>query len=49
MEFFQYIKDIATKINPHTLFYREGVQYIHKPFVFKDRKKDEIRLLQYNI
>lgn len=49
MDILQTIKSIATKINPHTMFYKEGVQEIHKPFVFKNRKKDEIKLLQYNI
>ena len=37
MDILKSIKEIATKINPHTMFYKEGVQQIHKPFVFKNR------------
>ena len=49
MDMIKSMKEIATKINPNSMFYKEGIQQIHKPFVLKNRHAKEVRFLEYNI
>lgn len=43
------ILDIATRINPLNMFYKDKIQQILKPYIMNNAKKDEIKMLTYNI